>query len=133
MKNLLFILFVTGLCFSCKEKEENKIIEKELTIAEKIANANGFADWKNVSQIDFTFNVDRDTTHFERSWSWKPKTGDVTLISANDTISYNRKTVDSISLNADKGFINDKYWLLAPFQLVWDQSAKLSEPSKERH
>lgn len=132
MKNLLFILFVTGLCFSCKEKEENKIIEKELTIAQKIAQANGFEHWQNVSQIDFTFNVDRDTTHFERSWSWKPKTGDVTLISANDTISYNRKTVDSLSLNADKGFINDKYWLLAPFQLIWDQSAKLSKPSKEK-
>lgn len=132
MKNLLFILFVIGLCFSCKEKEDNKIIEKELNIAQKIANANGFANWQDVSQIDFTFNVDRDSTHFERSWSWRPKTGDITLISANDTISYNQKTVDSISLNADKSFINDKYWLMAPYQLVWDQSAKLSEPSKEK-
>ena len=28
----------------------------------------------------------------------------------------------------DKGFINDKYWLLVPFQLVWDTSATISEP-----
>ncbi|MCB0448024.1 MAG: hypothetical protein KDD03_11040 [Gelidibacter sp.] len=122
MRRLLLTLSILTLLASCKsdKKDNTTSIEKELSIAEEIANANGFEHWKDVSQIEFTFNVDRDTTHFERSWSWKPKTGDVTLISGNDTISYNRKSVDSTSLNADKNFINDKYWLLAPYQLVWD-------------
>ena len=53
------------------------------------------------------------------------------LISGNDTISYNRKDMDSLSINADKGFINDKYWLLAPFQLLWDHTAAISEVVKE--
>jgi len=39
--------------------------------------------------------------------------------------------MDSLSINADKGFINDKYWLLAPFQLLWDQTAAISEVVKE--
>lgn len=130
MKVFLFIFSILFLATSCKsdKKEDTKTVENKLTIAEKIANANGFENWKDVSQIDFTFNVDRDTTHFERSWSWQPKTGDVILISGKDTVSYNRKSVDSLSLNADKGFINDKYWLLAPYQLVWDNSATISEP-----
>lgn len=128
MKNLLFIVTLLLLIVSCKE--EKKVETKELTIAEKIANAHGFENWKNVSQINFTFNVDRDSSHFERSWTWKPKTDDVILISGKDTISFNRKSVDSTSLNADKGFINDKYWLLAPYQLIWDKSATISEPAK---
>ncbi|WP_245617570.1 hypothetical protein [Siansivirga zeaxanthinifaciens] len=101
-----------------KKKETNKTGEKTPPISEQIAKAHGFEHWKDVSQLHFTFNVDKDSTHFERSWIWKPKTGDITLISGNDTISYNSNSLDSLSLKADKGFINDKFWLLAPFQLV---------------
>ncbi len=117
---------------SCKsdKKEEGKSIERELNTAEKIAQAHGIDYWSDVSQIDFTFNVDRDSTHFERSWSWKPKTGDVILISGNDTISYNRKTIDHNSLDADKAFVNDKFWFLAPYQLVWDSGTIISVPVK---
>lgn len=133
MQRLLFFVGILLVFTSCKsdKKEETTIPVKELTTAEKIANANGFENWKKVSELQFTFNVDRDTTHYERSWSWKPKTGAITMISGKDTISYNQKSVDSSSLNADKGFINDKYWLLAPYQLVWDTSASISEPIKE--
>jgi len=125
---LSLLILLTGI--SCKQNQEKKPEIKTLTIAEKIAQANGFEKWKNVSEIEFTFNVDRDSIHFERTWSWKPKTGDVTLISNKDTISYNRNSVDSLSLNADKSFINDKYWLLAPFQLVWDKGTTISEVIK---
>jgi hypothetical protein len=125
--SLLILVFLT---FSCKQNKENTPEIKTKTVAEKIAFAAGFENWKNVSKIDFTFNVDRDSTHFERSWSWKPKTDDIILISGMDTISYNRKSVDSLSLNADKGFINDKYWLLAPFQLMWDKSAAITNATK---
>ena len=131
MKKILLLTFII-ISASCKQKEETKPEIIELSVAEKIANANGYNHWKDVSQLNFTFNVDRDSTHYERTWIWKPKTGDVTLISGNDTISYNRKSVDSLSIKADQGFINDKFWLLAPFQLVWDKSATISEPTKEK-
>jgi len=128
MKKVLLITLAI-VCFSCKK--ETKTIKKQLTTAEKIAEANGFSNWKNVTQIDFTFNVDRDSSHYERAWSWKPKTDDVTLTSGNDTISYNRKSIDSLSLRADQGFINDKYWLLAPFQLVWDKDVTLLDSTNK--
>lgn len=129
---LLSLLLVCAL-MSCKNEESSEASEtpnEMLTEAQKIANAHGIDNWDKVEQIAFTFNVDRDSSHFERSWTWKPKTDDVTLITANDTISFNRSTVDSTSLNADKSFINDKFWLLAPYQLVWDSSANVSEPTK---
>jgi hypothetical protein len=128
MKNILILIVLTSFFFSCKQKEDTKkIAEKEWSTAEKIANAHGFENWKDVSELQFTFNVERDTAHFERSWIWKPKTDDVIMISGTDTIAYNRKSVDSTSMNADKSFINDKYWLLAPFQLVWDKGTQISE------
>lgn len=54
------------------------------------------------------------------------------MVSDLDTITYNRKSVNSTSLNADRGFINDKFWLLIPFQLVWDEGTSLSEPVKTK-
>lgn len=117
------------IVFSCKQKEEAKVRENKWSTAEKIANANGLENWKNVSELQFTFNVERDTTHFQRSWTWNPKTEDVLMVLGKDSVAYNRKSVDSTSMNADKAFINDKYWLLAPFQLVWDTSATVSEAS----
>src|SRR5690606_19274310 len=106
MTRLVTLLSIITLCVSCKsdKKDVPQETPKTLSIAENIANANGFEHWKEVSKIDFTFNVDRDSSHFERSWTWKPKTEDVTLISGKDTISYNRKSIDSISMKADKAF-----------------------------
>ena len=116
---------------SCEQEQKTVSEEKPLTIVEKIANAHGFENWQNVSKIEFTFNVDRDSTHSERSWQWEPKTNNVIMISKEDTIVYNRTQIDSTNLNADKAFINDKYWLLAPFNLVWDEGTDISIPVKE--
>ncbi|NER12390.1 hypothetical protein GWK08_02970 [Leptobacterium flavescens] len=123
MKRVAAIFVLSVLFFSCKTetKNEEKKVEKELTILEKVAYAHGYENWKNVEEIQFSFNVDRDSSHFERNWTWKPKTNDVILKTAQDTVSYNRANVDSLTTNADRGFINDKYWLLAPFNLIWDK------------
>ena len=130
MKKLIYITFI-GLSFiSCKQKSETKQREKKISVAEKIANAHGFENWKQVSQIQFTFNVDKDSSHFERTWIWKPKAYEVTSFSEKDTLNYYRNKIDSTLTKTDSGFINDKYWLLVPFQLVWDDSATISEAIK---
>ena len=128
MKNLLLItLFTLTLATSCKSDKKEAETEntdiKELTVLEKIANAHGFENWKDVSSIKFTFNVDRDSSHFERTWLWKTNSNDVTMTTRQDTITYNRKAVDSTMTGTDGGFVNDKFWLLAPYQLVWDQNS----------
>lgn len=125
MKKLSILILLALTIASCKTetKKEIQSIEKELSILEKVAYAHGYEAWRNVNEIQFTFNVDRDSSHFERNWTWRPKTNDVILKSKlqEGEISYNRNSLDSITTNADKGFINDKYWLLAPFNLIWDK------------
>ncbi len=111
------------------ELVQNTTKEKMRTTAEAIAYANGLQHWNKVKELKFTMNVDRDTTHFERSWIWRPKENVVTLNFAQDTITFNRTKIDSTNQKADQGFINDKYWLLAPFNLVWD-AASFSEEHK---
>ncbi|MBU3821904.1 hypothetical protein KO566_07505 [Flavobacteriaceae bacterium XHP0103] len=130
MKNTFFI-FLAILFVSCKESKSNDISEqaKELTIAEKIANAHGYESWENVREIEFTFNVDRGENHSERSWTWEPKNDIVTFLTQEDSnIVYNRKSMDSTDIKTDRSFINDKFWLFIPFQLVWDQGTTISEP-----
>lgn len=115
MLALFFIVILT----SCKN-EPKATPEKEKTILEKIAFAHGYENWKSVKEFTFTFNVDRDTTHFERTWIWRPKSNDITSISGTDTLVYNRKSMDSVAQKTNGGFINDRYWILAPFNLIWD-------------
>ncbi|OBX22641.1 MULTISPECIES: hypothetical protein [Bizionia] len=135
MKQYILIFSVLLFIQSCKPDKNTEsteaIDEKTLTTSEKIAQAYGVENWDSVNTITFAFNVQKDSTLFKRSWKWSPKTNDITLITANDTIRYNRNQMDSTFVNADKAFINDKFWLLAPFNLVWDSGTTISEPIEE--
>lgn len=113
------VVFLTTSSFILS-KHAVKNLTQEKNILERVAEAHGFQNWSAVEEIKFTFNVDRDTSHFERTWIWKPKTNDITAITAEKTIQYNWADMDSIAYKTNGGFINDKYWLLAPFQLKWD-------------
>ena len=130
MKNIFALIVCCFLWSACKsDKAETQSEETvELSIAKKIANRYGIENWDNIETVKFTFNVDRDSSHFERSWEWYPKTNDVVLKSSKDTLRYNRSNIDSTFINADKAFTNDKYWLLTAFNLVWDSGTTISEP-----
>ncbi|WP_299387210.1 hypothetical protein [uncultured Lacinutrix sp.] len=121
------LLIVCLLILSSCKKETP---QKEYTLAEKIANAHGFENWDKVKEFHFSFNVDKDSSHFGRSWIWKPKANEVTMLTKKDTITYKTFKIEQESLEADRAFVNDKYWALFPFQLVWDTSATLGETSK---
>jgi len=122
---LSFLLLFTA-CKKGTDKAQTDQPEPILTTAQIIANAHGIEQWNKVSKIEFTFNTSRSA----RSWSWESKTQNVVLINNGDTIAYNRTKIDSIFIDTDRSFINDKYWLLAPFQLVWDKGTSISEPIK---
>ncbi|WP_034261335.1 hypothetical protein [Altibacter lentus] len=126
---LLFLSFVNCKNPSSSEIDSEKETTpvRELTTAEAIAYKNGYAHWEEVAELKFTFNVDRGDSHSERSWIWNPQSHQVTLITGKDTVSYNRKGIDNIPTSADAAFINDRYWLLAPFNLMWDEGTTFSE------
>ena len=139
MRHFIAVLALAIAVVACQDRKNNTesaegIPDPDthpvLTTAETIAFKNGLENWDDVTEIQFTFNVDRGENHFERSWSWKPKSNEVTLRSADDTLTYNRNDMDSIAMKTDGGFINDSYWLLAPFKLVWDEGTTLSESDR---
>jgi len=133
MKSTIAILAFIVVLSACKtdKKTEDTSVKKEevattteMTVPEKIAHAHGFENWKNVNQIQFKFNVERGgKVSPGRTWNWRPKTNDVLYMSTKDTLSYNRNSLDSISRRTNGGFVNDKFWLLAPFNLIWDKDS----------
>lgn len=124
MQKLYYTVLVLLVIFSCKENE-SKEKQIELSIVKKIAIAHGFDHWKNVKEVTFNFNGNR-------YWKWNPKTNDVTYKKDTIIVVYNRSNIDSSHVKIDKAFINDKFWLLIPFQLIWDEGTTISEPVKER-
>lgn len=120
---LLGLMAIMSCKPSDKKAEPAAETPAELPLLDRLAQAHGYDHWKGVSEIRFTFNVDRDTTHYERSWIWDVRSQRVTRIAQGDTVSYLRSEVDSTLAQVDGGFINDKYWMLAPFQWVWDRES----------
>jgi hypothetical protein len=116
-KIVLFCLFPI-LFANCNQKNS----EENRSITEKIAYANGFGNFGDVEEIRYTFNVrTNDSLRTSRTWSWRPQEDMVTLTTPDSTVTYNHKSEASAHEQTDQGFINDKYWLLFPFNLVWDE------------
>ena len=126
IKSILLVVLI--LIISCKQDKKDEsgqsgdLPSPELTVPEKIANAHGFQNWKNVKEIGFTFNVDREDSHFERNWIWFPKSNNVVHMTTQDTLRYNRKNMDSVAYKVNAGFINDRFWFFAPYNLIWDKN-----------
>jgi hypothetical protein len=98
-----------------------------------VADYYGFANFDEVAALRFTWNVQRSDMRTSRSWVWEPKTDRVTFTPAapgEGPTTYER-TADPAALpealrKIDAGFINDQYWLLFPFHLVWDKMATVT-------
>jgi hypothetical protein len=150
MKPVRYLILFSILILGCKNDTnsaaDKQKVEgentKELTVANKIANAHGFKHWNNVKEIEFAFSVDREEPgRTKRHWKWQPKTQDVTMTLMVDSIlngermyvatesqTYNRTAITTDIEKIDRRFINDKFWLFIPFQLVWDEGTTISEP-----
>ena len=124
---IIFSLFI--ILISCKSNQKK---EKHLTIAQKIANAHGYQNWEKVITFEFTFGGKIVDSSSGRAWVWSPKTNNVKLVRNGNTTKFNRNDMDSISLRADRAFINDKFWALIPFQLIWDEGTTISNPEKSK-
>jgi len=132
MKQTFFLCAVACALFSAAPIHAGE--NAAAAVCHRIADTYGVKDFDNVEAIRYTFNAMRpngDT--ISRSWEWQPKTGEVTYhgMDANHqpmTRSYRRSDVSADTSGAlkriDQGFINDQYWLLFPFHLVWDSGVE---------
>ncbi len=129
MKQLLSLVIIGLVLTSCKtDVETNLENTTDVSISEQVAQASGIDQWEDVKQVKFTFNVGRNgDTVVSRDWQWNPQSGQVTLTVNDTTITYNRnQALDSLSISSDRSFVNDVYWLLPQFKLVWDQGTEIT-------
>ena len=110
-------------------------------IAEQGAKTFGLDSFGQIEGIRYTFNPERPDGELSRRWEWNPKT---------DTVSYERKDKegkpvkvtyqrsqlgsqsDAIKNEIDPAFLNDQYWLLFPFHVVWDSSATVTDEGMQK-
>jgi hypothetical protein len=112
--------------------------QKVPPIAEEMAKAYGLDSFGQVDGIRYTFNLDLPGLNIKRSesWQWDPKTETVTYEGKDkegkpEKITYQRSQLksqsDSIKNVIDPAFINDQYWLIFPFHVIWDGAAVTDE------
>ncbi len=141
---ILTILISLPLCFilfSCVPTYGNELLQSDKTnsLNAKIAKAYGIENFSKVKKIDYTFNVIFNGKTFNRKWEWFPKTNDVTFWGKDSTgkeikVSYNRnKNMDDKTKKIDAAFINDNYWLLFPFHLVWDSNIDFTDAGMKKY
>ena len=98
-----------------------------MDIAKKVATAYGIDNYKNAKAMTFTFNVKRDTSVTFRSWNWNIAENIVTMSTPKEKVTYRRDTIQSAAMKSvDQKFINDQYWLIFPFHLIWDSGSTLT-------
>lgn len=125
MKAIFYLFFFFAIVTSCntnsnssKEKNNSEKQEvTELTYIEKLAHANGFENWNEVKEIEFTFNVNNQGKEFKREWRWQVKEDMVYMKVEGEEVG--TQLNENPDQQIHQAFINDSYWLLFPFQLMW--------------
>jgi len=125
---MAFSIFLVLSAISCSQKTTS--------VAEPIAKAYGVDSFKQIDAIRYTFNVQFPGVKASHSWTWEPKTGQVTYESKDKEgkpikVSYNHSQLssqsDDVKNNIDPAFINDQYWLIFPFHAYWDTGANVQD------
>ncbi len=127
-KYFFFSLFFVSFLFN-----PNSFSQTENSLIEKVADAYGLKAFTKVKSVSFTFNVLNKGMQTVRVWYWEPGTNKVTYKGLNKdgkeiNYSYNRGAIDkndNLKSFVDAMFINDQYWLLFPFHMVWDKKAEI--------
>jgi hypothetical protein len=114
---------------------------KRPAIAEQIAKTYGLDSFDQIEQIRYTFNAQFPGVDLSRSWIWAPKTGQVTYEGKDKAgnpvkVTYLRSQLASqdamVKDEIDPGFMNDQYWLLFPFHMVWDSGAQVTDEGMQK-
>jgi len=105
-------------------------------IAEQMAKTYGLDSFGQVEGIRYTFNAELPGVKLSRAWEWNPKTDTVSYEGKDKEgkpvkVAYQRSQLgsqsDAIKNEIDPAFVNDQYWLLFPFHVIWDQSATVTD------
>jgi hypothetical protein len=112
-------------------------------IVEQLAKTYGLDSYGQVEAIRYTFNLELPAlkVNLSRTWTWGPKTGEVTYESKDKDgkpvkVTYNRSQLNSAPANVkdeiEPAFVNDNYWVIFPLHVYWDSSANVEEKDKQK-
>jgi hypothetical protein len=110
-------------------------------LAEQIGKTYGLDSWGQIEAIRYTWNAQFPGVNVSRSWVWEPKTGKVSYEGKDKDgkpvkATYVHSQLDSQPANVkdeiDPAFMNDQYWLIFPFHVVWDTSATVEDKGKQK-
>jgi hypothetical protein len=105
-------------------------------IAEQVAKAYGLDSFGQIETIRYTWNAELGDLKLSHKWEWSPKT-DTVSYDGNDKegkpvkATYQRSQLgsqsDAIKNVIDPAFVNDQYWFILPFHVVWDGATATDE------
>jgi hypothetical protein len=110
---------------------------------EQLAKTYGLDSWGQMDAVRYTFNVDIPALKLtlSRTWTWEPKSGNVTYETKDKDgkpikVTYNRSQLNSAPANVkdeiEPSFVNDNYWFIFPFHANWDTSANVTVKEKQK-
>ena len=122
------VLFLASACWAQKPP-----------IAEQIAKAYGLDSFGQIDAIRYTFSI--PIFKLTRTWTWEPKADRVTYEGKDKDgkpvkVTYLRSQLSSqpeiVQKEIEPGFVNDQYWLVFPFHVVWDPGATVEDAGMQK-
>jgi hypothetical protein len=110
--------------------------QTRLPIAEQIAKTYGLDSFGQIEAIRYTFNLDLGALKLSRAWVWEPKADRVSYEGKDKAgkpvkATYVRSQLSSqpavVKDEVDPAFVNDQYWLILPFHVVWDSGTTVED------
>jgi hypothetical protein len=110
-------------------------------IAEQIAKTYGIDSWGQIDAIRYTWSAEFPNGKVSRTWTWEPKADRVSYEGKDKEgkpvkVTYVRSQLSSqpaaVKDEIDPGFMNDQYWVLFPFHIVWDGSADVKDEGMQK-
>jgi len=112
-------------------------------IVDDLAKTYGLDSYGQIDAVRYTFNLELPAfkVNLSRTWTFSPKTGEVTYESKDKDgkpvkVTYNHNQMSSapedVKNEIDPGFVNDNYWFIFPFHMYWDKSANVDVKEKQK-
>jgi len=110
-------------------------------ILDKLTKTYGLESFGQIEAIRYTFNAETQGLNVSRSWTWEPKTDQVTYEGKDKSgnpvkVTYLRSQLGGQPANVrddiDPGFLNDNYWLLLPLHFSWDTDAAVEDAGVQK-
>jgi hypothetical protein len=143
MTNAIRVRMIHFLAFGVLVLAATSWAQTRPPIAEQVAKTYGLDSWGQIEAIRYTFNLDIPAIKLKlsRTWTWEPKADRVTYEGKDKAgnpvkVTYVRSQVstqpDNVKNEIDPGFVNDQYWLVFPFHVIWDTGANVEDKGKQK-